>query len=124
MNAMINNESQDRSLLCDEIDEFFRKNFRKISFEDAREIIKGIGYHESTPNNNSKIQGLDDKFWVWETLEEATRPHVDTLSADELMPFLTGWALNMKGSEELHDLLHERASIHFAQAPPFFGSKQ
>ena len=24
-----------------------------------------------------KIQGLDDKFWVWETLEEATRPSVD-----------------------------------------------
>ena len=124
MAAMINNESQDRSQLCDEIDEYFRKNFRKISYEDARDIIKGIGYHESTPNNNSKIQGLDDKFWVWETLEEATRPHVDELGADELMQFMTAWSLNMKGSEELNDLMHERMSIHFAEAPPFLGSKQ
>ena len=32
----------------------------------------------------NKINGLDEKFWVWETLEEATRPHVSTLAGDEV----------------------------------------
>ena len=91
MTALIK-DKQDRTALCDEIEEYFRKNFRKISFEDGKEIIKGIGISEATPNNNGKIQSLDDKFWVWETLEEATRPQVDSLTKDEVLPFLTAWA--------------------------------
>ena len=29
--------------LCHEIDEHFRTNFRKVSFEDAKQIIIGLG---------------------------------------------------------------------------------
>ena len=61
--------------VADEIEEFFRVNFRKISFEDAVYVSNKLGHHD----NSKKIDTLDDKFWVWETLEEATRPHVDTM---------------------------------------------
>jgi len=37
-------DSHDRSDLCNEIDEFFRKRFRKINFNDAKEIIRGLGF--------------------------------------------------------------------------------
>ena len=29
--------------LCDEIDEYWRKNFRKVSFSDAREVLRNLG---------------------------------------------------------------------------------
>eukprot|EP00356_Strombidium_inclinatum_P013638 CAMPEP_0170492516 /NCGR_PEP_ID=MMETSP0208-20121228/12377_1 /TAXON_ID=197538 /ORGANISM="Strombidium inclinatum, Strain S3" /LENGTH=81 /DNA_ID=CAMNT_0010768269 /DNA_START=180 /DNA_END=425 /DNA_ORIENTATION=- len=76
--AVVNEEEE----VCLEINEFFRKQFRKISFEDAKEIVMGLGFTGVTYSEASKtkIMGLDDKFWVWETLEEATRPHVDQLS--------------------------------------------
>ena len=74
--------------ICHEIDEHFRTNFRKVSFEDAKKIIVGLGTSDS-----KLIQGLDDKFWVWETLEEAARPHVDTLSAEDCDAFNTGMTI-------------------------------
>ena len=49
----------------------------------------------------NKIQGLDDKFWVWETLEEASRPQVDELSKDEIVSFFRAWNAQGKGSEDL-----------------------
>ena len=67
----------------------------------------------------NKIEGLDDKFWVWETLEEATRPHMDELTKDEIKQFFTAWQVNVKGSDELHRMAHERVLYHFAQGPPF-----
>ena len=79
----------------------------------------GFPVEQMQSRTANKIEGLDDKFWVWETLEEATRPHVDQLSLDELFQFSSTWALNMKGSEDLHDLLHERSSLLTAQGPPF-----
>ena len=63
--------------VCDEIEEFFRVNFRKISFDDAAYALAKMGADESA----KKIEALDDKFWVWETLEEATRPDLDELDA-------------------------------------------
>ena len=63
--------------LCDAIDEYFRQKFRKVSFSDAKDIICGMGFSKNQLNQHiecQKIQGLDDKFWVWETLEEASRP--------------------------------------------------
>ena len=82
--------------ICDQIDEYFRKNFRKISFEDGKSIINGIGFKIGEEHGDHlpyKIAGLDNKFWVWETLEEATRPQVDELNKDELLYFLSGWNL-------------------------------
>ena len=31
--------------ICDEIDEYFRKKFRKISFDDGKAIINGMGFN-------------------------------------------------------------------------------
>ena len=85
--------SQHEGAICEEIDEYFRKRFRKVSFDDAKTIIQGLGFGAGETSDLSKVHGLDDKFWVWETLEEATRPQVDELSKDEIHRFLTGWAL-------------------------------
>ena len=73
--------------LCHEIDEFWRQNFRKVSFEDAKDVVNNLG----KDINYNLIEGLDDKFWVWETLEEATRPHIDSLDKDESRQFLYAW---------------------------------
>ena len=75
--------------MCQEIDEFWRQNFRKVSFEDAKHVITGLGKSKEI----NLIEGLDDKFWVWETLEEATRPHIDTLDKDESKEFLYAMVL-------------------------------
>ena len=86
MTEMANSpNSKNEGEICDAVDEYFRQNFRKVSFYDAKEIMCGLG---TAPN---KIQGLDDKFWVWETLEEATRGQVDEISKDEMGPFFKGW---------------------------------
>ena len=40
MAAMANSpKSSNESQLCDEVDEYFRLKFRKISFEDAKQIM-------------------------------------------------------------------------------------
>ena len=90
--------------VADEIEEFFRVNFRKISFEDAVYVSNKLGHHD----NSKKIDTLDDKFWVWETLEEATRPHVDTMDFASLCNMYKGWILNLKGSDDFHDIAQDR----------------
>ncbi len=109
--ASVNEEEE----VCLEINEFFRKQFRKISFEEAKQIVMGIGYspvpYSEAPK--TKIAGLDDKFWVWETLEEATRPHVEELTKEELEVFVNGWSVNMKGSEVVHMAQEDRMLYYF-----------
>ncbi len=61
------------SEISNQIEEYFRVNFRKLSFFDAKYIVTQL----AKSDNSQKIQALDDKFWIWETLEEATRPNVD-----------------------------------------------
>ena len=112
--AAVNHEEE----LCHEIDEYFRKNFRKISFEDAKRVVLGLGNSQSI--TRQKIDGLDEKFWVWETLEEATRPSMDQLKKDEINQFFTAWQLNLKGSDELHQIGDQQVMYHFAQGPPTF----
>jgi hypothetical protein len=53
------------------IDEYFRKNFRKLSTKEALDILIPLG-----EDTNHKLAVLDDKFWVWETLEESMRANV------------------------------------------------
>ena len=79
--------------------------------------MNGLGFDAGQSTDVDKIPSLDDKFWVWETLEEATRPHVDEISKDEIHRFFTAWALQMKGSEEMNDLLQEQIYRHFAEGP-------
>ena len=71
----------------------------------------GIGHDFKSGNMAKKIHGLDDKFWVWETLEEASRPSLHKLTIDNYLAFLSGWAVNIKGSEDLHYLLDEQAHV-------------
>ena len=90
--------------VANEIEEFFRVNFRKISYEDAIYVSNKLGQHEEA----QKIDALDDKFWIWETLEEATRPDIDSLDLDSLCSMYKGFILNMKGSEEFHMIAQDR----------------
>ena len=39
-----------------------------------------MGHSNDLETHANKVQGLDDKFWVWETLEEAVRPRIDELT--------------------------------------------
>ena len=45
---------------------------------------------------------------MWETLEEATRPHLDTMDQDTLTKTYLGFMVNIKGSEEFHMIAMER----------------
>jgi hypothetical protein len=60
---------------------------------------------------------LDDKFWVWETLEEAAKPVVDELKEEELLTLLKAFAANYKGSEDLWDFMMQR--VHYYGATPY-----
>jgi len=59
------------------VDEYFRKRFRTLDFQDALTILKPIGEHKA-----NKLSMFDDKFWIWETLEEAIRLEVNTLTQE------------------------------------------
>ena len=61
--------------ICDELEEFFRKRFRKVSADEAKSVILSLG-PKNEEDKTSTIKALDEKFWFWETLEEATRPEV------------------------------------------------
>ena len=51
---------------------------------------------------------LDDKFWVWETLEESVRQFYDVLPEKDLMPIVDSFNINFKGSDTLQELLQMR----------------
>lgn len=51
---------------------------------------------------------LDDKFWVWETLEEATRSEVEELSEQDLIALMKAFGANYKGSDDLWHLFELR----------------
>lgn len=56
-------------------------------------------------NSENKLKFLDDKFWVWETLEEAVKPVVDQLPEDQLMTLMKAFAANYKGSDDIWDFM-------------------
>ena len=116
MKALAYDPGHEHTAVCDEIDEYFRKKFRKIDFVDAKNILLNMGddLNQDQEVHSQKIQGLDGKFWVWETLEEATRPHIYEIAKEEIIQYNTAWLAQMKGSEELHDLMLERISYFFA----------
>ena len=67
--------------------------------------------------DSSKIEALDEKFWVWETLEEAIRPEVDGLGEEELMGVMSGFYVNLKGSEDLQDVIETRIASLAVTSP-------
>tara|TARA_B110000305_G_C18864986_1_gene370542 strand:+ start:324 stop:515 length:192 start_codon:yes stop_codon:yes gene_type:complete len=60
---------------------------------------------------------LDDKFWVWETLEEASRPQIEEISKEDMVKFIVAWGVQIKGSEELNDMMQERIYAYFQTSP-------
>ena len=68
-------EAEKHSDLYHAIDEYFRKRFRNLSTEEALDILLPLG-----EDSSKKLAVLDDKFWVWETLEQATRNEVENMN--------------------------------------------
>lgn len=105
-------EAVEQKALYSAIDEFFRKKFRKLTPEEALSILLPLG-----ENTDNKLSVLDDKFWVWETLEEATRANVNSLKEEDLIRVMKAYGGNYKGSDELWDQLLLRT--HYLGATPF-----
>ena len=78
----------------DALNEYFRKNFRKLSSEQAMDVVNSL----ADSSKEEPSQCLDGKFWVWESLEEALRPEVETMATDDFYTCWTVFARHYKGS--------------------------
>ena len=87
---------------ADAVDEYFRKNFRKLSVRQALDVLEPLGQEDFQASN------LQDKFWVWESLDEAIRGSVDELTDEEYDKAFNAFATNLKGSVELMDMFEQR----------------
>ena len=110
--ASHSHEAENQTDLYHAIDEYFRAQYRKLSAADAYEILAPLA-----ENSDNKLSMLDDKFWVWETLDEALRPEVEKFSEEQVMTLCRALAANYKGSEDLWDYLIQR--VHFYGAEPY-----
>ena len=90
----------------DSVNEYFRKNFRKLSTEQAMDLTQGLYDHHM--KSKQPVACLDDKFWVWETIEEALRAEVDNLSAEDFDKLHLVFCLNLKGSVDFLDVMEQR----------------
>ena len=82
------------------IEEYFRKNFRKLTHRQAFDILDAL--------SGERAACLDASFWTWETLEEAVRGHIDEFNHQEFMTILKAFNFNYKGSRDLLDMLEQR----------------
>ena len=85
-------EAAHHAALYQAIDEYFRKRFRKFETQTAIDILLPLG-----EDTTKKLTVLDDKFWVWETLEEATKPAIDDMKEEDLVKIMKAYAANYKG---------------------------
>ena len=76
-----------------------------------------MGHSNDLETHANKVQGLDDKFWVWETIDEALRPIVSDLSEEQIVSLTKAFAANYKGSEDLWDYMMQK--VHFHGATPW-----
>ena len=93
---------------ADALDEYFRKNFRKVSFEDALATLKVLG---------CQANALDSSFWTWETLEEAVIGRVDEMDKETYVAVLSAFLQNQKGSTDLIDQLETRLYQETVDSP-------
>ena len=96
---------------ADNIDEFFRNNFRKLDYRQAVDIFEAL-YQK---DKHSHAAALDGSFWTWEALEIALRGNVNSLSDEEFMAVLKGFSNNYKGSKDLFDELEKRICFEMAE---------
>ena len=87
----------------DALNEYFRKNFRKLSREQALDVVNSLAVDIKEP-----AACLDSRFWVWEALEEALRADVDELSAEDLVNTYRVFAANFKGSTDFLEVIESR----------------
>ena len=85
------------------IDEYFRKNYRKLSPRQALEILEPLGHNEQ-----GKAMCLDDSFWTWEALEEAVRGDMNAFTDNEFEAVMRAFGSNYKGSKDLYDVIEMR----------------
>ena len=85
------------------LDEYYRKNFRKVSSEQALDVIGSLAQVSDQP-----AACLDGRFWVWESLEEAIRGEIDEMTAENFDNTVKVFSMNYKGSKDLTDLIENR----------------
>ena len=51
------------------LDEYMRKNFRKMSAKDALAVLSQLG----SLDDSQEAKCLEANWWTWETLEEAVK---------------------------------------------------
>ena len=98
---------------ADAINEYFRKNFRKLTLRQALDVLEPLSELEQGSAN------LDGQFWVWESLDEAVRPNVEELTDEEFEKTLKAWGLFSKGSNELLDRYETRMYRTLSADGPF-----
>lgn len=98
-----NEDAANQTELYTSLDEYFRKRFRKVDVKDAADILIAVG-----DDTEHQLSVLDDKFWFWETLEEAIRPNIDKLTDDQIISLMKAFAANFKGSDDLWDYFYIR----------------
>ena len=72
---------------ADAINEYFRKNFRKLTVRQALDVLEPLSELEDGAAN------LDGQFWVWESLDEAIRAGVEDLTDEEFDKSLKAFGL-------------------------------
>ena len=87
------------------IDEYFRLNFRKLSFDQAFTLLKQV----------HKVEELEDSFWVWETIEEAVRQRIMEVPYEQAMEISKCFAYFGKGSDyfqtDIYDIENSNAKL-------------
>ena len=76
------------------------------------DVLEPLGEKDFQASN------LSDKFWVWESLDEAIRGSVDELTDEEYDRAFSAFAINLKGSDELMDMFEQR--MHRQQSASLF----
>jgi len=105
-------EARENEALFKAVDEYFRLKFRKMQPKEALDIMLPLG--EDTEH---KLAVMDDKFWLWETVDEALRPVISDLPEEQIISLMKAFGANYKGSEDLWDYLMQK--VHYHGAQPF-----
>ena len=87
----------------DALDEYFRRNFRKLSSAQAIDVVNSLAENCTEP-----AACLDNRFWVWESLEQALHIEVTSLPEEDFQNTLKVFAMNYKGSQDFIDELEQR----------------
>ncbi len=105
-------EAHENEALFKAVDEYFRLKFRKMQPKEALDVMLPLG--EDTEH---KLAVMDDKFWFWETVDEALRPVISDLPEEQIISLVKAFGANYKGSEDLWDYLMQK--VHYHGAQPF-----